>query len=441
MTTRSRSTRSILAVALALGLATSLAACSSSSSGGGGGGGGQSGSAGGGSLGSATLKLEALSSDQPGLDAAIADWKKVNPQVKVQAQYYPAGDPFTTTVSTQFAGGNAPDLVWLTAGDASPTSAQAFAKAGYLADLSNESWVSSMYPKTKPQFEYQGKVYIRDFGLQPLSLLTYSTDYFTQHNLQPPTTFSQLLSLCTTIAGQGKTPISWAGASQPVNSNNVAVLAGNTVFAQDPNWLADAVAGKTTFSSTAGWKEAVQQVVDMKNAKCFSPGAAGETLNQMISDFATGQAAMMFTTTGLDGQVLKQDPNIKLAIFAAPAASADSTRITVQAAGGLGISAKSSHKAQAQAFLDFLSTPAELDVVAKGNSVLSPVDATNGNLTGLYAGIKPFFVNNQVLPDPTAQWPNTSFNTNTGATLQGLFTGQKSVDAVLSDMDKFFTAK
>lgn len=387
-----------------------------------------------------TLKLAALASAQPGLQKVIADWANVHPEVKIQPTFLAAGDPFTTTVSTQFQGGNGPDLVWLVAGHASPTSAQVFAKAGYLADLSNESWVGTMYPVTKPLFSYDNKVVIRDFGLQPLSLLSYSTDYFSQHNLQPPTTFADLLTLCRTISGQGKTPISWGGASQPVNANNVAVLAGNTVMSQDPDWLTKAIAGQASFADTPGWKTALQQVVDMKNAKCFNAGVGGASLNQMIADFANGSATMMFTTTGLLGNVLQQVPTLKIGIFAAPGPSADSTRITTQAAGGLGINAKSTHLAEAKAFLAFASQPDEIAKETSANSVISPLDAASGNLTGIYASIKDYFTSKKVLADPTAQWPNTSFNTNTGTSIQGLFTGQKTVDGVLADMAKFFAA-
>ncbi len=435
-----RSTVAALSTIAAVLAAASLAACSSSSSPSSGGSGGGASGDGSGGLKSASLKLVSLASDKPGLDQAIADWSKIHPDIKIQAQYYPSGDPYTTTVTTQFAGGNGADLVWLTAGNGSQTATQPFARAGYLADLSDQSWVSSMYGPTKPLFEQDGKVYVRDLGLSPLAIMNYNKDYFTQNNLQIPTTFPQLLTLCQTISAKGMTPISWGAATQPVNANNTAVIAGNTVFSTDANWLTTAKTQKTPFTTSAGWREAVQEVQDMKNAKCFSPGAGGVALTQMISDFANKQTAMMFTYGGLDGNVLQQTPSLNIGMFPLPAPQTANTRVTVQAAGGLGINAKSSHKAQAEAFLDFLSTAPEQQVLATKNNLISSGQAVSGDLTGIYADIKTYFTGNLVLADPTAQWPNTSFNTNTGASLQGLFTGQKSVDAVLKDMDKFWTA-
>ena len=430
-----RRTLRVTLSAVTIAATAALFACSSSSTGS-----GPSGSGSGG-LTPATLRLISLASDQPGLDRVIADWAKIHPDIKIQASYFPSGDPYTTTVSTQFSGGNGSDFVWLISGHASPTSTQVFAKAGYLADLTGESWVGTMYAPTKPLYQLDNKVYVRDLGMSPLAIVNYNKDYFAKNNLQLPQTFADFLSLCQNIAGKGMTPVSWGAATQAVNANDLAVLAGNTVFANNPNWLPDAVAGKTTFSQTPGWRAAVQQIADMKSAKCFSPGVSGVALTQMISDFANSKTAMMFTYGGLVGNVLQQTPSMKVGMFPMPAPDTADTRVTVQAAGGLGINAKTQHLADAKAFLDFISTPDEQAAFAQLSNLISPVDAVSGNLTGTYTDIKSYFSGNKVLADPTAQWPNTSYNTNTGASLQGLFTGQKSVDAVLKDMDTFFAAK
>lgn len=420
---------------LALGLAVSLVltACGSASSG------GSSGTSSGG-LTPGTVSLVALASDQPGMVQVVKDWEKIHPDVKIQAKYPVAGTQYSA-VATEFAGGNGEDLVWLIAGAASTTSAQAFAKAGYLADLSKESWVPSMYPPTKPQYSRDGKVYVRDGGLSPLAIMSYNKAYFKDHKLTAPTTFSQLLSMCRTISADHKTPISWGAGVQAVNTNDLAVMAGNTVFSQNPTWVEQRIAGKTTFASTPGWRESLQQIVDMKNANCFKSGAAGASLNEMISDFASGQAAMMFTYGGLDGNVLQLTPDLSIGMFALPAASAGNSRITLQAAGGLGLNAKSKVKADAKAFLDFWSTPQEQKVFAERNNLISANQASTGKVSGIYTDIQPYFTNNKVLEDPTAKVPNTSFNTNAGASIQGLFTGQKTVPQVLADMDKFFDAK
>jgi raffinose/stachyose/melibiose transport system substrate-binding protein len=428
---------------IALAAVAAVSACSSSSSSpsSSAGGGSAASSTGSSSLTPATLKMTALQSDQPGLTQVINDWAKVHPDVTIQASYLPSGDTYNSQVTTQFSGGNGPDFIWLIGGGASPIGVQTFAKKGYLADLTNQSWVSSMYAPIKPLFQQDNKVYARDLGTSPLAIMNYNKTYFTQNNLQIPQTFPQLLSLCKTISAKGETPVSWGAATEAVNANDLAVIAGNTVFSTSPSWLTQALAGKATFTGTPGWRDAVQEIADMKSANCFSQGVGGVQLTQMISDFANGNTAMMFTYGGLDGNVLTLKPNLSIGMFPLPAPTAADTRVTLQAAGGLGINAKTAHLADAEAFLNFISTPTELATFAKLSNLISPSQAVSGDLTGIYGDIQSYFTDKKVISDPTALWPNTSFNTNTGASVQGLFTGQTSVSTVLQQMDQYFKAQ
>jgi raffinose/stachyose/melibiose transport system substrate-binding protein len=106
----------------------------------------------------------------------------------------------------------------------------------------------------------------------------------------------------------------------------------------------------------------------------------------------------------------------------------------------MSLNAKSSNKAAALTFLDFMGREKQQRLFAKINYIVSPFDATKGNLPGIYADLKPWFAAKKVVTNLNGEWPNTSMNTNMGTSIQGLFTGQKSVDDVLRDMDRFFEA-
>ena len=388
-----------------------------------------------------TLKLAALSSYQGGFDKLIAAFKAENPNVDIEAAYYEAGNAYSTTIPTQFAGGSGSDLVFVLAGQARPYSVTPFAKAGYLADLSKATWVSAMYKPTKSLYEFGGAVRARDLGIAPLALISYSKDYFAANKIAIPTTFKELLAVCTQIKGLGKIPIAWAGGSSVVNANNLATLAGSTVLAKDPEWLAKRAAGTVKFAGPDGWRPAVQQLADMIKGGCFSPGASGSPLAEMVTQFATGQSAMMFTSGILNGQVLQQKPDLKIGLFAPPGEVAENSRIVVQPAGGMAVWTKAKSPEAAAQFLDFISKDAQAAVFARASQVISPAEATAGNLPGLYADLASYFSKGQVLSDPTAIWPNTDMNSNVGESLQGLFTGQKTVDQVLADMDTFYDRK
>lgn len=385
-----------------------------------------------------TITLVALTSARPGMDPLIADFEAAQDEVRVEATYYEPGDAYNAAVPTQFAGGNGSDIVMVLGGQASPYSTTAFAGAGYLTDLSAEPWVDTMYEATKPLYEFEDGLYARDLGVAPLALLSYDKAFFADNDLAVPTTFDEFIALCGPINEAGRTPIAWGGANPAVNANNLVTLAGRTVFAEDPDWLTSRLNDETTFVDTPGWQQALEDLQAMIDNECFSPGVGGAALTDMITQFATGQAAMMYTYGGLNGQVLEQTPDLDIGMFPPPGHTPDTTRVTVQASGGLGIWSESEHQDAARAFLEYLSDPEVSTMFTSANQLLSPAEATAGTLPGIYAELEPWFTAGDVVADVTAQWPNTQMNTLTGQSVQGMFTGQKSVDDVLADMDTYF---
>lgn len=390
---------------------------------------------------SGTVSLIMLQTNQPGMEAVIADFAKEYPDITIEPEFIGDLSAFDTQVPTRFAADNGSDLIQLIAGRAAPVSVQRFAEAGHLADLSSEPWVSKMYEPTKPLMMYDGEVVAKDFGFCPLAALMYDKDFFAEHNLKVPTTYAELLEVSKQISGLGVTPISWGAGEVFVNTNNLVVMAGNTVFAQNPDWLQERLDGQTTFADTPGWRRALEQVKEMVDAGCFSPGAAGTSMADMISQFATGQAAMMFTYGGMAGLVLQETPDMNIGMIPFLAEDPADTRVIAQASGGVAVWSKSQNQEAAKTFLEFWSRDEQAQKFADASAIISPAQAISGQLTGSYTELSDYFASGRVIADPTANWPNTSMNEKTGGSIQGLFTGQKTVDQVLADMDTFFEAK
>jgi raffinose/stachyose/melibiose transport system substrate-binding protein len=380
---------------------------------------------------------------KPGFDILIANFNRVYPNIKVTPTYYSVGgtSPYATVVATQLAAGSAPDVVWTVGGRGGPTYTQILAEAKYLDPLDGRKWTKRLLPATKPDYQTKGKLYASELGISVLSLIMYNKDYFRQNNLQVPRTFSQLLSLCRTIASQGKIPISWGGQTPAVNANNVVTLAGNNVFSGDPRWYAKRLNKQVTFAGSPGWRRSVQQALDLKNAGCFRRGFEGVSFANMANEFASGQAVMMWTVPILLGDVSRLNPNINFGMFPPPGVTAAQTRVTVQPQGGLALLSKAApeNKRAALAFIDFVAREKQARLFSRINFLISSFDALKGNLPTSYADLTPFFkAENKVLSTITSKYPNTQFSNSFGASVQGLFTGQKTVDDVLQDMDKFF---
>jgi raffinose/stachyose/melibiose transport system substrate-binding protein len=128
-------------------------------------------------------------------------------------------------------------------------------------------------------------------------------------------------------------------------------------------------------------------------------------------------------------------------MFMFPADAAADSRITVQPSGGIALWVDSKNKDAANTFLDFMSRDEEMQKFATANNILTAKEANSGQLSGTYTELNDAFKAGLAIPDPTASWPNTSMNEKIGASVQGLFTGQKTVDQVLADMDTYFEAE
>jgi raffinose/stachyose/melibiose transport system substrate-binding protein len=382
-----------------------------------------------------TLTLYSIATYQPGFEQVISDFEKAHPNIKIDPQYQVVSN--TSTLNTEFAAGHGTDIVYMAPGNGGTSSVWPFARDGYLLNLSNASWANGMYQPTKPLYMYKGKVYAWDMG-ESSTLLSYNQDYFTAHNLTLPTTFDQLLTLCKTISAQGEIPISWGAASTAVNIGDLTSLAvSNVTF---PQWLQQRSASKTTFQESAGWRNTVEEITKMNSAGCFQQGAAGLQLTQMITQFSSGKAAMLFTYAGLDAALMKEDPNLHIGMLVPPGPTEKSTRLSITSAGGLGIWSKSPNKAAAETFLNFISKPNESAEFAKLNVLISADQERSGQVPSYYSQVEPYYKQQRTTSTPVWQFPNLEMANTAGAQVTGLFTGQTTVDQLLADLDQDWTS-
>jgi raffinose/stachyose/melibiose transport system substrate-binding protein len=66
---------------------------------------------------------------------------------------------------------------------------------------------------------------------------------------------------------------------------------------------------------------------------------------------------------------------------------------------------------------------------------VTPYDAARGIVPPLMAPLSPLFKAGRVMLSPTVSWPNPSLTDQISADIVGLFTGQKTVDQALADVD------
>ena len=273
-----------------------------------------------------------------------------------------------------------------------------------------------MYKPVKPLYAYKGKVYSWDLGSSTNAVLNYNEGYFSSHSLRVPTTFAQLLTLCKKISAFGQTPISWGGARRRSTSTTSSASRATRSSPSTPNWLKLRGANKTTFAKSAGWKQALQQILQMQSAKCFDAGVAGLQLPQMLSEFGSGQAAMMFTYGGLDALVSAGNPSLKIGQFNPPGMTAKQSALTLSPAGGLGIWAKSPNAAEAEAFIKFLAQPdPERGVRDAERPHLAARRDRPATFLRHTPGVASYFKAHKTVPTAAWEWPNTAMENSPAA--------------------------
>jgi raffinose/stachyose/melibiose transport system substrate-binding protein len=209
------------------------------------------------------------------------------------------------------------------------------------------------------------------------------------------------------------------------------------VYAAEPDWNTKRTNGETTFAGSQGWKDTLQTVVDLKEAGCFQKGAEGAGFDAITNNMAKGTSVSFFGPLGSAAELQKAAPDQKFVAEAFPPAAADGKAFGVAGATySLSINAASEKKEAAQDFLNWLAEPAQADVFAKASGGLPISGLEEQDLSEtIYADVADILTSGSYTPLPNQGWKNAAVYDALGTGVQGLLTGQTTIDSVLQSMD------
>jgi raffinose/stachyose/melibiose transport system substrate-binding protein len=421
-----------LAATLVVALSAAvLAACgtgTSQNSGGGGGGG-------------VTLTLKGITDNRPAWQQVIADYKKANPNVTINASYAPVDD-LQTSLRAQLGGGNAPDMFVVWPGNGSAMAVQQLAPTGVLADISDQSWIKSVPPGVKPLLGYKGKTYIWSPGVTPIGVI-YNKTVFKQAGItSPPANWSEFLADSQKIKAAGKVPIALGNQTPWITQLISYAIAPSTAFAQDPNLAQDMLDHKKSFQNS-GWGDVFQRYMQLNQKGFFNKNPDGTTFEQQVNYVASGKAAMAVQVTGTlpTFQQAAKNPKV-LDTFPFPAADqASALKIPAGVSAGLGLSASGKHLDAAKKFVEFLGKPEEMTKFAVSQYAVPLIQASSYNPDPLVKPFTSYIKNNKYVPFMDQQWPNAQVQPAHFAGIQDLFAGKTTIQGVLKSLDKAYNQK
>jgi raffinose/stachyose/melibiose transport system substrate-binding protein len=388
--------------------------------------------------GTVTITMLRVRDGETAWNALIANFEKAYPNINVKASYEVSALSLEEIETTELAAGNAPDLLYTTAGCGSPIAVCALAKAGDLAPMGRRPWAKRSLPFVSAKSKYGGALVAYEPSLQPYGVFT-NDDLFRQLRLKVPQTFPQLLDICRKAKAAGKAAVIIAGGSAAPVTQLIIGLAVATLYGKDPKWTRKLRERKVTFEGSPGWHEALQHFINMNDAGCFQPGAVGVQGGSIAAGlFAQGQGLMFAQTSGTKGSIDLASPQFSYSYHRFPGGTSPTqTTTTLNFAPEVSVNAHSSagNQRAAQTFVDFIARPQQNALYAQLSGTITQQEFLKGQIPAFMSSLRPVFAEHRYVLNPDQSW----WNPDTLRALQniqlGLITGQNSIDDVLTAMD------
>jgi len=355
-----------------------------------------------------------------------------NPNITVQFSSN-ASDQYETVLKARLAGGDAPDIFGVYPG----AKFYPYAKASYLADLSNEPWVAHLEPGARRLISYtDGKIYTLPMDTNAIGVI-YNKQIFSQHGLSVPTNWSDFLMVCEKLKGAGVTPLALGIKDQWVDQLIPYTMAPSAIYRDDINFDKQLVTGQSTFSHSA-WTPMMRDYLDLNAHGYFNQGALGTTYDQTTQFIAASKAAMVVNGNWILAPIRRLNPNLQLGMFPLPYVQAgQSTWVSAGVGTTTAISATTKYPAEARKYLQFWARSDIMELYLKEKIAYS-------SFTG---------ISNPAL-DPAAQEMLPYLKVGTYGSLdqywpvgvqdamlkdiQSVFAGSMGVPQMLQDMDTAF---
>ncbi|VXC24420.1 Carbohydrate ABC transporter substrate-binding protein, CUT1 family [Arthrobacter sp. 9AX] len=368
----------------------------------------------------------------------VDEFNKQSDDIKVELTEYP-NEQYAQTIKTQLQAGNAPDLIYGSPGTGNPNSLGLYAQAGQLVDLSGEDWAAAAVPDSAKNIYYVDNQLVGvPLDVAPIPSIINETAY-QELGLEPATTFADVLKQCKTVRDAGKNSLITLSGTTPPNTGIMALqLAATRVYAQDPDWNTKRTDGKVSFADTQGWKDTLQAILDLKTNECFQDGAEGGTFDTLFNEVSSGKSLSFFGPGGSAADLASINPNAEFGTAAFPGKSASDEFVFASPTNALGINAASKNVDAAKTFLKFWEQKDQLNKFASltGNVSLASVQSGEAVSNERYSRIEEYLTDpKKNAPLANLFWPNGDVYTALGVGVQGLLTGQASIDQVLQSMD------
>ena len=283
------------------------------------------------------------------IPAINADFEKKYPNVKIDYKYVANGEYDQYNI-TRLASGTAADVLMTNA-----TRVQQWQKQGYLADLSNESWVSKVLPNVAPFSQVGGKTYALPQQNIPLGMYA-NLDILRKAGINSvPQTWPEFITALRTLKAAGQPGLLLANQGGWTSEQITLALGTNII---DDNWGPNYDTGNSTWNPT--WSPVFDRLKQL-----LTTGLVNGKLMNGVEPFNTGNSQFIagkwaFTIMGAwELQAIQQNAKFDFSLNPFPGGAAGTKPRGVTFVGsGWGVNAASPHQVAAKEYVAFMAEPA-----------------------------------------------------------------------------------
>lgn len=277
----------------------------------------------------------------------------------VEVKYnYTSDAVYGTTIRTKLLSGQGDDIIAFNVQEANQLGVQ-----GLLAD------VAELYGDAfsdAPGYIVDGKMYSVPMNTWYEGIY-YNKDIFEQNNIEVPTTFDELLSVCEKLQEAGVQPLTLGGKSAgSLIKCSLGYITADYLL-QDAGKDFDSKFSKGEIKMADAWTPYVETWCQLIEKGYINDNMLGIDPNQAMDEFVTGVAAMWPSGTWDYNTIKKKNINMNFGIFPYLGSKPENSCLVGGPGGGYCINTKSQNIDAAYRVMEVIASPEGQKALCEGN--------------------------------------------------------------------------
>jgi raffinose/stachyose/melibiose transport system substrate-binding protein len=321
-------------------------------------------------------------------DEIIAEFEAQNPDIRVVQNNAPDPD---TAIRTLLVKDKTPDVITLNG--ARPYGQ--LAEAGVFHDFTGDPLLERINPAVQEVLAdlgtYEGEVSSLGY-VNNANGIIYNREIFAEHDLEPPTTWDELIEVCETLKAAGVTPfygtLADAWTTLPA-FNGIGAYAAQDGFFETLREQGDETGPDAAVSFEKDYAQTLERLTQLYSYA--QDGYRGRTYDDGNAAFAAGESAMLLQGVWALAPIKDNNPDIDAGVFPYPTDDPDERLLVSGVDVTITIGRDTPHPEEARRFVEFLFSRPVIDRFAGSQNMFPAVTDSEGTQDPTLLELQPWF--------------------------------------------------